>query len=89
MKKLAQITFVLIVVLSFSGCALFHKPDAAFVAAMDAGLNAGPANAAILDKYDAYVDAAAAAGKITADTAKIEHATTAKLRKIVADAKGN
>ena len=84
-QLLSRLILALALVCALGGCALFHSPDAAFVAGIDAGLNAGPANAAILDKYDAYVDADT---KLTADTKRIEHATTAKLRKLIADAKG-
>lgn len=81
--KLALIAFTLI--LSMTGCALFHNPDAAFVTGVDAGLNSGAAGAGILDKYEAYVDADS---KLTADTKRIEHSTVARLRKLIADAKG-
>jgi len=76
--------FFLIVVMpiALSGCALFQSPSSAFVAGVDAGLN--PSGADILNKYDAYIDADP---KLTADTKKIEKATTAKLRKLIADAK--
>ena len=84
-RRLLALALAAFFVLSVSGCALFHSPDAAFVAGVDAGLNPGPNGAAILDKYDKYVDADTT---LTADTKKIEHGTTAKLRKLVADAKG-
>jgi predicted lipoprotein len=85
MKTLViRAVLAVVLVCALDGCALFKNPDAAFVAGVDAGLNAGPANAAILDKYDAYVDADT---KLTADTKRIEHRTTAALRKLVADAK--
>ena len=83
-NHLSRLVLTATFICALGGCALFHKPDAAFVAGMDAGLNAGPANAAILDKYDAYVDADP---KLTADTKAIEHKTTAKLRKLISDAK--
>lgn len=82
--KLRILTFALFVLVSVSGCSLFQSPNSAFVAGIDAGLNAGPSGAAILDKYDAYIDADT---KLTADTKKIEHTTTAMLRKLIADAK--
>ena len=87
MRILRTLLIAILLVLSLSGCALFKSPNAAFVAGVDAGLNGGPNGADILSKYDAYVDDALKAGKITADTAKIEHSTTAKLRKLIADAK--
>lgn len=85
MKTLViRLVMAVALVCALDGCALFRNPDAAFVAGVDAGLNAGPSGAAILDKYDAYVDADT---KLTADTRKIEHGTTAALRKLIADAK--
>ena len=84
MKKLCSLLVVAVLVVSLTGCALFSSPNAAFVAGIDAGLNAGPANAAILDKYDRYIDADAT---LTADTKRIEKTTTARLRKLIADAK--
>jgi hypothetical protein len=64
-----------------TGCALFHKPDAALVAGVDAGLNSSK----LLDQYDAYVDADT---KLTDDSKKIRKKTSADLRKLIADAKG-
>jgi hypothetical protein len=84
MVKRFKFLLLAVLVVSLSSCALFHKPDAAFVAGVDAGLSSGSSNADILGKYDAYVDADP---KLTADTKRIEHATTAALRKLVADAK--
>ena len=84
MKKLISLLVVAILVSPLTGCALFQSPNAAFVAGIDAGLNAGPSNAAILDKYDRYIDADTT---LTADTKRIEKTTTAKLRKLIADAK--
>lgn len=82
---LAALAFLLFAVLPLmSGCALFQSPNSAFVAGIDAGLNGGPNGADILNKYDKYVDADTT---LTADTKKIEKATTAKLRKLIADAK--
>ena len=83
-QLLARLILALAIVCGLSGCALFEHPNAAFVAGVNAGLNGGPSGADILNKYDKYVDADAT---LTADTKKIEHATTAKLRKLVADAK--
>lgn len=83
-KLLARLTLALVIVCALGGCALFKSPNSAFVAGVDAGLNGGPSGADILGKYDKYVDADTT---LTADTKKIEHATTAKLRKLVADAK--
>ncbi len=84
MKKLIQGILALVLVLALSGCSLFQSPNSAFVTGIDAGLNAGPSGAAILDKYDKYIDADTT---LTADTKKIEHTTTAMLRKLIADAK--
>lgn len=81
---LAIALFFLIVVMpiALGGCSLFQSPNSAFVAGVDAGL--GSQGGDILNKYDAYVDADP---KLTADTKKIEKGTTAKLRKLIADAK--
>ena len=85
MKQLfARLVLALAIVCALDGCALFQSPNAAFVAGVDAGLNGGPSGADILNKYDKYVDADTT---LTADTKKIEKATTAKLRKLIADAK--
>lgn len=83
-QLLARLVLVLALVCALGGCALFKSPNASFVAGVDAGLNGGPNGADILNKYDRYVDADPT---LTADTKKIEKATTAKLRKLVADAK--
>lgn len=84
MKRLVTAILVLFVLLCSSGCALFHSPNAALVSGIDAGLNGGPSGADILGKYEKYVDADAT---LTADTKKIEHATVARLRKLIEDAK--
>jgi hypothetical protein len=83
-QLLARLVLALVIVCALGGCALFRSPNAAFVAGVDAGLNGGPSGADILNKYDKYVDADTT---LTADTKKIEHATAAKLRKLIADAK--
>jgi len=83
-QLLARLTLALVMVCALGGCALFRSPNAAFVAGVDAGLNGGPSGADILNKYDKYVDADPT---LTADTKKIEKTTTAKLRKLIADAK--
>ncbi len=84
MKILKTLFLALLLCLSLTGCALFKSPNAAFVGAVDAGLNDGPSNAAILSKYEKYVDADAT---LTPDTKKIEHATVSRLRKLIEDAK--
>lgn len=84
MKRLTLAILTVFLVCALSGCALFRSPNAAFVAGVDAGLNGGPSGADILNKYDKYVDADTT---LTADTKKIEKTTTAKLRKLIADAK--
>lgn len=63
-----------------TGCALFHKPDAAFVAGMDAGLN----QSKLLDEYEKYVDADP--NFKDPDSKKIRHKTAADLRKLISDA---
>jgi hypothetical protein len=83
-QLLARLTLALVIVCALGGCALFQSPNAAFVAGVDAGLNGGPSGADILNKYDRYVDADPT---LTADTKKIEKTTTAKLRKLIANAK--
>lgn len=62
------------------GCALFHKPDAAFVAGVDAGLN----QSKLLDEYEKYVDADP--NLKDPDSKKIRHKTAADLRKLISDA---
>jgi hypothetical protein len=81
-KIFARAFLVLAIVCALAGCSLFQSPNAALVAGVDAGLNPGGAD--ILNKYDRYVDADPT---LTADTKRIEKATTAKLRKLIADAK--
>lgn len=81
---LARLVLAIVLVLALGGCSLFQSPNAAFVAGVDAGLNGGPNGADILNKYDKYIDADTT---LTADTKKIEKTTTAKLRKLIADAK--
>jgi hypothetical protein len=87
MKKISTLVLAALLLCPAAGCALFKSPDAAFVAGMDAGLSPGQNNGDLLNKYDKYVDADLAAGKITADTAKIEHRTAALLRGLLEDAK--
>lgn len=84
MKRLVLAVLACVVLFALGGCALFQSPNAAFVAGVDAGLNGGPSGADILNKYDKYIDADPT---LTPDTKKIEKATTAKLRKLIADAK--
>lgn len=79
-----RLVLALAIVCALSGCALFQSPSAALVAGMDAGLNSGPNNGDILNKYDRYVDADAT---LTADTKSIEKGTTARLRKLIESAK--
>ena len=62
-----------------TGCALFHKPDAAFIAGVDAGVN----GSGYLDEYEKYVDADT---KLSADGKKIRHDTATGLRKLIKDA---
>lgn len=81
---LARLVLAIVLVLALGGCALFQSPNGALVAGIDAGLNGGPSGADILGKYEAYVDADT---KLTADSKRIEHATVARLRKLIEDAK--
>jgi len=74
------VIFVALLCSATTGCALFHKPDAAFIAGMDAGLN----QSKLLDEYDAYIEADT---KLTLpDSKKIRHDTAAGLRKLIKDA---
>lgn len=85
MKQLfARLVLALVIVCALSGCALFQSPNAALVAGMDAGLNPGPNNADILNKYDRYVDADPT---LTKETKEIEKGTTVRLRKLLEAAK--
>ncbi len=83
-QLLARLALALVIVCALGGCSLFQSPNAAFVAGVDAGLNGGPSGADILNKYDKYIDADTT---LTADTKKIEKATTSKLRRLIAEAK--
>ena len=62
-----------------TGCALFHKPDAAFIAGVDAGVN----QSGYLDEYEKYVDADP---NLKPESKKIRHDTAAGLRKLIKDA---
>lgn len=81
MKKFQTAILAAVLVLGLSGCSLFQSPNAAFVTGIDAGLNG---DAALLSKYEKYVDADP---KLTADSKAIEKKTVAALRKLIADAK--
>ncbi len=72
--------FAVLLCSAATGCALFHKPDAALIAGMDAGLN----QSKLLDEYEAYVDADTKL--VLPDSKKIRKDTAAGLRKLIKDA---
>lgn len=78
LRLLVLLFFVAPLVGATTGCALFCKPDAAFIAGVDAGAN----GSGLLDEYDAYVEADP---KIKPETKKIRHDTAAGLRKLIKD----
>ena len=71
--------FVALLCSATTGCALFHKPDAAFIAGVDAGVN----QSGFLDEYEKYVDGDP---KLKDESKKIRHDTAAQLRKLIKDA---
>jgi hypothetical protein len=71
--------FAVLLCSAATGCCLFSKSDAAFIAGVDAGVN----GSGLLDEYDAYIEADP---KIKPETKKIRHDTAAGLRKLIKDA---
>lgn len=64
-----------------TGCALFESPNKAFIAGVDAGVNAN----GLLDEYLAYVEADP---KLKPESKKIKANTVAELRHLIKTAQG-